>query len=94
MNINIREEEQRTQNYYLSFPLVDNLSLDEDKEIREQLILCPCFAHYRVLVNGNIPISDLVMDGIKCPLCGTDAKNYRAVSGHSGDWFNATVRKL
>ena len=92
--IDIYGEGQRIENYYRSFQLVDNPNLIKDDEIREQLIYCQCFAQYRVLVNGNTPIADTTMEGVKCPICGTDAKNYLSISGHSAGIFNASVRKI
>ena len=61
-------------------------------EQREQRITCQCGMIYLVWVNGNAPISDIIMTGVRCPQCGAaTGDSWAIINGHSAGHFNVST---
>ena len=83
------------ENYYKSIAEVPNPNLDKDKFYTEQLVSCRCGFRFRLKVNMRNPACDTKMKNIICPACHSLAgESWISISGHSGGFFNASVRKL
>ena len=80
---------ERVSAWYEGLRVVENPGLVDCRPKREQLVVCECGEQYRVWVNGEVPIADLEMAGVVCPVCGLAASEAVMVCGHSGGTFNA-----